>query len=392
MSQHLLILATLAMASAFLFAQPRADDDDDPDPKTLERLVANLGSDDFRAREASMDVLRKIGDAAVPFLRRQQNSADAEVRRRALDLLADIEKKGQAICFTGHEGGIISLALVPGDKALSAGEDKSIRLWDLTRGNQVSRFDGHAKQVWALAVAPGGKSFASSGQGGVIRLWNLDGDPQPRELATVSQSVRCLLFSADGKWLLAGAFDAKIHVIDAHTGKTEATWTGHKDAVLCMALSPDGGKVLSGGGFRDATICLRNARTGAILQRLVGHREYVYTVAFVDNDRAVSAGYDNIVRLWNLKTGKVVRELQGHAQGVYGLAVSRDGKRLLSGAQDKTLRLWDLTSGEEIRRFHQHEGGINALTFTATGRYALSAAADSTVRMWYLPRVPKNAK
>jgi WD40 repeat protein len=392
MSHRLLILALMALASASLFAQAPAVDDDDPDPKTLENLVLDLGSDDFRQREASMTALRKIGDPAVPFLRRQQTSADLERRQRASDLLIDIEKKGQVFCSIGHERGIISLAFLPGDQTvLTASEDKSIRLWNLADGKQLRQFDGHTKEVWALAVAPDGKSFASSGQDCVIRLWNLDPPPRPRELATLPHYVRCLLFTQNGQRLLAGTFDGNIYVLDAKTGKTVATWTGHRDAVMCVALSPDGSKILSGGGLRDASVCVRDASTGAILQRLVGHQEHVHAVAFADNQHAVSAGHDNIVRLWNIKTGKVEREFKGHEHGVYGLAVSRDGKRLLTGGYDKIIRLWNLTSGEELRRFVQHADGINALAFTSNGRYAVSAGNDRTLRMWYLPRGRKDA-
>lgn len=389
MMHRLVLLAVAAFGSASLLAQVPVDDDE-PDPKVVARLVDDLGSDDFRQREAAMGALRKIGEDAVPFLRRQQDNSDLELRRRALDLLNDIEKKGQRFCSTGHDKGVISLALLPGDlKVLSAGEDTSVRLWDMTDGKELRRFNGHTSQVWALAVAPDGKSFASSGQDRTVRLWSLDGETKPRVLATLPSGVRCLLYSADGKRILAGCFDKNIYVINAATGKTTATWPGHTDAVLCMAVSPDGSKVLSGGGFRDATVCVRDAGDGGILQRLSGHREYVYAVAFVDDQRAVSAGYDNVVRLWNIKTGKVEREFKGHEQGIYGLAVSRDGKRLLTGANDKLIRLWDLSNGDELRRYGQHDDGINALAFTANGRFAVSASNDGTLRTWYLPRVRK---
>src|SRR5258706_10455899 len=79
------------------------DDDDDPDPKTLERLVARLGSTDFRQREAAMKSLRKIGDLAIPYLERHEYSPDLEMRRRVRELLANIKITGEVFCFGGHQ-------------------------------------------------------------------------------------------------------------------------------------------------------------------------------------------------------------------------------------------------------------------------------------------------
>lgn len=401
MSHRIILLAALAVASGFVVAGQPADDDD-PDPQVLERLAADLGSDDFHSRERAMVEIRKVGESMVPYLLRNAKSSDLEMRRRSLDLLKDIEKDAQRYCFTGHERSIIALAIVPGDRqVLSGGEDTVIRLWDLTDGKLIRRYEGHAKQVWAIAVAPGGKTFASSGQDAAIRVWNLDGEPRGRVLANLPDSVRCLAFSADGKRLFAGAFDRNIHVIDVATGKTEAVWPGHKDSVLCIAVSPDGKTVLSGGGFTDASVCVRDAASGKIVHRLVGHGAHVYAVAFIDNERGVSTGRDNVVRLWNLKTGKLDREFKAHDDptrmptflegdsGTYGLAVSRDGKRMLTGGYDRIIRLWDLPSGDEIRRYKAHEDGINALAFTANNRNAVSASNDRTLRVWYLPRARK---
>ena len=198
-----------------------------------------------------------------------------------------------------------------------------IRLLDLTNGAEV-RASRHCENKSGRGDRADGKTFASGGQDYAIRLWNIEGEPKPRELATLPDCVRCLCFSPDGKHLWAGGFDTKVHVIDVESGKTLATWVGHDDAVMALALSPDGRTLLSAGGYRDQSVCVRDSQTGEIRRRLVGHRHHVCAVVFVDNQHAVSAGYDNVVRLWDLEAGKVQREFSGHNNGVYGLAVSRD--------------------------------------------------------------------
>jgi hypothetical protein len=65
----------------------------------IEKLVGELGSDDFDTREAASTKLGLIGDATLPYLEKAEKSDDAEVRRRAGDLrrgilaAADLRKK-----------------------------------------------------------------------------------------------------------------------------------------------------------------------------------------------------------------------------------------------------------------------------------------------------------
>jgi len=65
----------------------------------IEKLIADLGSDDFETREAATTKLGLIGDATLPYLEKAEKSEDAEVRRRAGDLrktlqgVAELRKK-----------------------------------------------------------------------------------------------------------------------------------------------------------------------------------------------------------------------------------------------------------------------------------------------------------
>jgi hypothetical protein len=77
---------------------------------------------------------------------------------------------------------------------------------------------------------------------------------------------------------------------------------------------------------------------------LKGHSLWVHSVAFSpDGKRIVSGGGDNTLRLWDGETGKSIGEpLKGHSSSVSSVAVSADGKRIVSGSYDNTLRLWDV--------------------------------------------------
>ncbi len=56
----------------------------------IEKLIAELGSDDFQARESATTKLELIGDSALPYLEKAEKSEDAEVRRRAEELRASL--------------------------------------------------------------------------------------------------------------------------------------------------------------------------------------------------------------------------------------------------------------------------------------------------------------
>src|SRR5437867_2881027 len=68
------------------------------DAKKIDQLVEQLGADDFQARESADKELRKIGDAAVPALKKALESSDAERADRAkkiLDAIATKKKEEQ---------------------------------------------------------------------------------------------------------------------------------------------------------------------------------------------------------------------------------------------------------------------------------------------------------
>src|SRR5262249_61893224 len=98
-----------------------------------------------------------------------------------------------------------------------------------------------------------------------------------------------------------------------------------------------------------------------------------------DGKGALSAGYDQRVRLWDLTRLAQVREMavQGDAQSV---AFSRDGKRGVSGGSDNIVRVWDLEKGTEIKALGGHQKPVWAVAFHPDDKHVLSASLDQTVR------------
>jgi hypothetical protein len=60
------------------------------------RMVRQLGSETFSEREAASRALDALGEPALPALREAVHSPDLEVRRRAAELLRDIETRADA--------------------------------------------------------------------------------------------------------------------------------------------------------------------------------------------------------------------------------------------------------------------------------------------------------
>ena len=99
---------------------------------------------------------------------------------------------------------------------------------------------------------------------------------------------------------------------------------------------------------------------------LKGHSVWVTAVAAsADFSRALSASYDQTLRLWDLDSGACRAVLEGHSDVVTAVAASADFSHALSGSRDQTLRLWDLDSGACGAVFEGHSDSVEAVAASA---------------------------
>ncbi|WP_375467918.1 AAA-like domain-containing protein, partial [uncultured Nostoc sp.] len=163
-------------------------------------------------------------------------------------------------CLEGHRDSINSIVFSPDGKTLaSASDDKTIKLWNLDTGKEITTLRGHSDSVISVVFSPDGKTLASASRDKTIKLWNLDTGKEITTLRGHSDSVISVVFSPDGKTLASASADKTIKLWNLDTRKEITTLRGHSDWLNSVVFSPDGKTLASASG--DKTIKLWNLDT-----------------------------------------------------------------------------------------------------------------------------------
>jgi WD40 repeat protein len=164
------------------------------------------------------------------------------------------------------------------------------------------------------------------------------------------------------------------------SGAPVRIFSGHIDAVMGVAFSPDGSLLASSSG--DHLIKLWDMRTGENKRTLRKHNDLVSSVAFSPNGQLLASGsWDNRVIIWNVATGRVVSQLLGHAMDVNTVSFSPDGKLLASGDLNGTVKLWDVARGTIVRTFLGHAAGVTSAVFSPDGTL-VTGGLDGDIHFW----------
>ena len=164
------------------------------------------------------------------------------------------------------------------------------------------------------------------------------------------------------KLLVTGCADGSAKLWTVEGDRLVRTFNGHKDAVWCIALSPDGRTLAT--ASLDATTKLWNLETGEELLTLRGHADAVTSVAFSPDGRTIAtSSRDHTAKLWDASTGKEIATLVGHTWWVLDLAFSPDGKTLATTGSDGDVRLWDVSQQRETGIIRGDGSTIDSLGF-----------------------------
>ncbi|RPJ40357.1 MAG: WD40 repeat domain-containing protein, partial [Chloroflexi bacterium] len=128
-----------------------------------------------------------------------------------------------------HLGGVTQVVVTPdGQKAITAGWDGSIRIWNLSNGLEERAISAHGEAIGALVITPDGKRVVSAGDDRLVRVWDLASGEQQFELAGHADLVRSLAVTPDGRTLVSGSWDYTMRLWDLDNGALMQLMTGHE--------------------------------------------------------------------------------------------------------------------------------------------------------------------
>ena len=320
-------------------------------------------------------------------------------RRSRIRDAATLEPIGRSIepeAFVGAYVGVWyaspQFAVTPDDRSLiTASEDGELARWDLRSRKKTRTWRIETGLAPALAVSPDGLTAAVGIKHGV-QLVDLRAGTVRTAASDSAGSPSWVLFSPDGKMVVATNRDKTVTRWDVASATPLETLRGHSNFVQQPVFSPDGETLYT--VSHDGT---------AIAWDLAGDRRLGRPFTFTHDRKFSRTGYDGHpgrlspdgrliavglkeqgIALWDArKLTPVGAPLLDTGGEVKSLAFSPDGKTL-AAVTETTLTLWDVASRSRLHEplYAGHPALVLAVGFSPDGATLATASSDLGLRFW----------
>ena len=172
----------------------------------------------------------------------------------------------QLIIRQGHTAGINMVQYSPTGKYIySAGDDKTIKMWDVQTGIDVNTFNAHEAPVNSIHLSDDGQLLVSADRAGTVILWDAITGEAKTKIAAHSGSANTAKLSLDASTIISGGDDEILKIWSAE-GDSIKSISGFTAPIMNLAISPSGDRIVTGGGKNNGVeVKLVDPEKGKIL-------------------------------------------------------------------------------------------------------------------------------
>ncbi|XP_070830732.1 telomerase protein component 1-like [Chaetodon trifascialis] len=286
---------------------------------------------------------------------------------------------------------------------LSAGSDKRVRIWKKKEGEDGMLVGlemlglSNVQSGPILALAQNSTYLATATDDWMIFLWQLNTLPlnhsvDPFELLPGhSAGVTCLAFSPDGKMLLSGGKDQCLMVWDVSGSPvflSKAFPHSHKDWITSCAWTPD--YVVS--TSVDGRLCVVDPQTDQCL-REISWGSPLTSVSCV-GQYVIAGCAEGALHVWTQEKSAEICHIAAHEQRINHCAlllhtdktkeVNPEEMTVLTASDDGSVKLWKPLQVEHYSTFQGHSGAISGVVSKEGLPEFLTVSEDRSLRCWTL--------
>ena len=227
--------------------------------------------------------------------------------------------------------------------------------------------------VPSLPAVSGGRVQESSSEG--------------KQLFKHRRASQCLAFSPDGKALLSGGQDGEILAYDVNEGGDPRKLEGHKGSVTALAFDA-AGTLHSGEMYK--LVKAWSVADGKEQASASEHRSRITAMAYLPGANLVaSIGIGKSLILWKPGTLEKVAELPGHKYQGTGVVSLANGTWIASCDDGGNILFWDVAAKAEKSRFTP-KSRLRFACMAASPDGKMLALGDDREKKIYLFDVDKN--
>ena len=358
-----------------------------------------------KTREQNYKLLKAQGRAVAHHAKNAISAYNSFLARRLalevieqninynIDILPEVESilrfssNNDSSILNGHVAGV-RRAIYNSDNSLiaSCSDDKSIILWDESKGYQIRRLIGHNSSVTCISFGNTSNTLFSGSVDGTIYQWDI---LQGEHRLIVQEEFSIISF----------VYLKQQDLIVYYAGHGEVKFIDYKTRRIIHVMNHIKGTVNSISANSSCTLLAISASTNIIILDLIsfeptiiktGHDKDITSISFSSDEKSIlSTSRDGTIKLWNIKEKVCYHHLVGHNGVVWDAKFHPSNSQVVSVSSDCNLCIWDITkntfeitpSPNSTIVFPQiHKKQIYSVLYNNEGTKLLTASLDTSVR------------